>query len=175
MKKLTPNMGSAENAARRYLSHNREILCPIGADHRLSVMRDAFETSNSALSERVIKLATSGDRSARRACLEAAAKYIAKGHSLQEPLAGFIAQLLLSAAKAPIGRRGQDPRANRLRDMAIATAVLAASEDGGIHPTRNAASRDQASGCSVVAQILTEFGVKLSEGGVEKIWKRYKD
>jgi hypothetical protein len=45
----------------------------------------------------------------------------------------------------------------------------------GLKPTRNKASRGaHVSACSIVAEVLADLKINLSEDGVEHAWKEYR-
>jgi hypothetical protein len=125
--------------------------------------------------KRIVERAKNGERYAMQACLEAAATDIAEGHNLEPSLAEFVRDYLRSGANTIGAKKGRDPRVNLMRDFVIANAVGELREEFKIPPTRNEATKDRESGCSIVVDLLKEFQVCLTEAAVERIWKRCKD
>ena len=69
-------------------------------------------------------------------------------------------------------KRGPAPELKRVRDEAIAAAILAAVRAGGIKPTRGLEQRRTPCGASIVHRLCCESRLNLSEDAVVKIWKR---
>lgn len=119
-------------------------------------------------------LATEGDVEALQACKTVAAEMIEKQYALPEPLALLVANVLRSN-KPPKPRKRGRVAVDEWRNILIASVVLAVSEAAGIPIARSPASRDLDRGrsaCSVMARILPEFGIHMSEGSIEKLWYR---
>jgi hypothetical protein len=170
------DLEAATKAARLCIALEPEVLkSDISARQRTQLLRMMARTN---APDEAVEWALAGDRMARQACMEAAAKHISEGRALPGTLANFIAAFLGSAAKKLKGKRGHDPEANIARDLRIVLAVCAAAEKGGLRPTRNDAAQDKSnaaeSACSIVARVLSEFGLHLSEGGVARIWRQHK-
>jgi hypothetical protein len=168
--------------ARRRFAENKRFLTPTGAVNILDNYRAVFRLSfldepgvPFELCKKVANRATKGERYARQACIEAAARFITDGRVLPPPLAVFISSHLLSGAQAG-GKRGRDPRVNLMRDIIIANVIINLREDFGISPTRNPDRSEKThSGCSIVTGLLQEIGLRISEDAVERIWKRCKE
>jgi hypothetical protein len=73
------------------------------------------------------------------------------------------------ACQLIVSHPGERPT-NRIRNGWI-TEAIRRTVDRGFAPTRNVATRRQASACSVVAAALNQLGVDLEERGVEDIWR----
>jgi hypothetical protein len=103
-------------------------------------------------------------------------------HREREQFPSWLSEYLIRAARGNVEvlrkafrKRGQDPYANIDRDFAIATAVRLVAELGGFKPTRNPATEEWESGCSIVAKALGDLGVRrMSERNVEAIWRASK-
>lgn len=68
-------------------------------------------------------------------------------------------------------KRGRKSVTNFTRDWLIANWVKELQRFG-FKPTRNREERKRESGCSVIAAVLSESGLNLSEEAVSKIWRR---
>ena len=122
----------------------------------------------------VCELAREGEKLAHEACLETAAKQIAKGLPvIQEPLAAYVAEFLKTGGSNRRSRRGRT-RENAPRDTVIWFLIDNLYRERGISPTRNETRDGLDSGCSILAQVLQESGIDISEDGVQKIWQRRK-
>jgi hypothetical protein len=88
------------------------------------------------------------------------------GASLSGPVRNWLYRLIRERPNVPRRRRRKGQR-----DAIIANVVAHISNEYGLAPTRNRASR-QASACSVVSEVLAELGIHLDEIGVEDVWRR---
>jgi hypothetical protein len=113
----------------------------------------------------VIAKAVAGDVEADTALREVARRKLHEG--LPPNLARYVASLLAADYKAP-DRRGHPP--NHARDLFI-HATVETVKAHGFDVTRNTATREHESACSIVATALAELGVVLSEKSIERIWK----
>jgi hypothetical protein len=86
----------------------------------------------------------------------------------------YLLRLLNEDATKRPPRRGRPD--NGSRDFWIAQAVARLVETHELTPTRNREPdphcQPPASACAIVARVLAELGVELSETGVETIWSR---
>ena len=119
---------------------------------------------------RAIELAKSGDLDARKSVHLAISGYV-KGSDIPEPLQEYLVELLW-AQNTP-GKPGTVPHKNYLRNSYIKQAVRAAM-DYGFERTRNRepSARSQSntfSACSIVADILREKNIPMTERTVEDI------
>lgn len=87
----------------------------------------------------------------------------------------YLLRLLDEAAAKKPPRRGRRAT-NGSRDFWIAQAVARLVETHGLTPTRNREPYPNGlpptSACAIIARVLAELGVELSERGVEIIWER---
>ena len=60
----------------------------------------------------------------------------------------------------------------RCRDQCIRVAVFLVTEQHRFHPTRNALTRNKITACGIVASVLGEFGVRLSERSIVRIYQK---
>jgi hypothetical protein len=78
---------------------------------------------------------------------------------------------LLSDKPPKLPKKGRRP--NEQRDFWIVQMVARLVHAYHLAPTRNRESATQMlTACGIVAQVLSEFGVALSEVGVETVWSR---
>ena len=113
----------------------------------------------------LIEAAEQGDPIAKQAVHHAIMWYVSHGDPVPERLRNYLAELLVQHNYGPKKRAGHK---NYLRDQLIRHAVKAVCGHG-FNPTRNPASADHPSGCSIVRDVLSEFGVNLSEKTIEEI------
>ena len=100
-----------------------------------------------------------------------AAEFLKRGETMPKALQDYIVEVLctpLLPSKFTTLRGG---RASR--DLSIAATVEEIAREFGLKPTRNA-SRAQVSACSIVAEVLADLKINLSEAGVEHAWKEYR-
>jgi hypothetical protein len=167
----------AKAAALFHLRCNREVF-----EKKLSTLDfDEFAARSEfpPIVDGIVAWANAGDGHAIDACLHAASEKLLNGQPLVPSLAQFLGRQLQETNKIGKRRRGQSPRKNRARDLAISVAVFAASKDKKVPATRSPASRGRSntdSACSLVRQLLEdEFHLHLTEDAIEKIWKSNKD
>jgi hypothetical protein len=101
-----------------------------------------------------------------------AAEFLKRGETMPKALQDYIVEVLcapLSPSKFVTLRGGR-----ALRDLNIASTVQEIAREFGLRPTRNRASRAHASACSIVAEVLADLKINLSEAGVEHAWKEYR-
>jgi hypothetical protein len=101
-----------------------------------------------------------------------AAEFLKRGKTMPKALQDYIVEVLcapLPPSKFVTLRGGRESR-----DLSIASTVGAIEREFGLKPTRNRASRAQASACSIVAEVLADLKINLSENGVEHAWKEYR-
>ncbi len=97
------------------------------------------------------------------------------GHRLPRDVLEYLDRLVAEKQKeatAPPRKRGQRP--NTVRDHFI-LSVIGAIRRYGIAPRRGAAARAKnagESGCKIVAELLGELGINLTERGVEEVWSQ---
>jgi hypothetical protein len=97
------------------------------------------------------------------------------GHRLPRDVLEYLDRLVAEKQKeatAPPRKRGQRP--NTVRDHFI-LSVIGAIRRYGIAPRRGAAARGKnagESGCKIVAELLGELGINLTERGVEEVWSQ---
>jgi hypothetical protein len=85
-------------------------------------------------------------------------------------LSPWLADHIYSLLKdEPTAANGRKPYAFWLRDSYVAEAVNLAMK-AGLKATKNEATEDAASACSIVAEGLAGVGVNMTEGAVQKIW-----
>ena len=167
-----PDIDAGKAAARFSLGIDPDALTPDGSVRQHQELVQVL--ARQEVPDIAVEWALEGDHAAQQACLEVAAERISQGRALSGAFARYIGQFLASATKQQTRRRGRDPLANAGRDFRIALAVWVAADKGRLPPTRNEATETQ-SGCSVVAALLgAEFGLRLSEAAVAKIWRHYK-
>ena len=130
----------------------------------------SFPVYDDEKGEALIAAAMRGDGVADATLREIAAGLIRNRKILPPKLADYVIEIL--EGRAPKHRRKSR---TDLRDSHIIRAIEIAVEHG-VCATRNRASADKVdaphSGAAIVSIVLNEFGVKLSEAGVEKIWER---
>ena len=154
----------------RFVADDRGELVPIlnGCPGWVSIYDDEKGA------ELIVK-ARSGDQLAHKVLCQIAAFFIRDDCSQPPQLRTYIVDSLQSeASDPPPRRRGVDPLANESRNFRIAWAIGEVIKLG-FHPTRNRATADTQSACSVVTAALAKCGVHLSEPAVEKIWIQFAD
>jgi hypothetical protein len=107
------------------------------------------------------------------ACL--AATLIERGESLPPPLRLLVASRLREYChpmRWPLAELDDCPPME-MRDFAIAAAVFEVCHKTGLLATRNVAT-ETPSACSIVAEVLREFGFDRGENLVEKVWRQHK-
>lgn len=119
----------------------------------------------------VIEMAIAGNREADALLREFAAELLPKG--LEPNLAAYIRGQFLVDRKQP-GKGAGRPRKLEYRDAWICALVQTAQRLGPFDATRSSATAEltpeRACGCSIVADVLKEMGMSMSEKNVEKIW-----
>jgi hypothetical protein len=118
-----------------------------------------------------IRLAKSGDPEARRGIHLAIIGYVKIGEPIPKPLQEYLVELL--CRQNTPGKRGRVPNKNYLRNACIKQAVRAAM-DYRVDRTRNrepGAKSNASSACSIVADILRDMGIHMTERTVEEISK----
>ena len=101
-----------------------------------------------------------------------AAEFLKRGETMPKALQDYIVEVLcapLPPSKFTTLRGGRTSR-----DLSIATTVGEIAREFGVKPTRNRASRAPVSACSIVAEVLADLKINLSEAGVEHAWKEYR-
>jgi hypothetical protein len=116
--------------------------------------------------------ARAGDWFLDRVICAAAALMLRDGISDPE-LRLYVEKRLIEGVPS-IGKRGRgrSKRDNAHRDVIIAGRLIPPLLDHGFQPTRNAATKDTESACSIVKSALANIGIHLSEAAVEKVWKK---
>jgi len=79
---------------------------------------------------------------------------------------------VLRQSRPPLGKK-RGRRANVLRDLWIAETVARVCQYHGFLPNRRPATDSNECGSSIVAKVLAELGIKLSEKSVGRIFGRY--
>ena len=100
-----------------------------------------------------------------------AAEFLKRGETMPKALQDYIVEVLcapLPPSKFMTLRGGRTSR-----DLSIAATVEEIAREFGLKPTRNA-SRAQVSACSIVAEVLADLKINLSEDAVEHAWKEYR-
>jgi histone H3/H4 len=100
-----------------------------------------------------------------------AAEFLKRGETMPNALQDYIVEVLcapLPPSKFTTLRGGRTSR-----DLSIAATVEEIAREFGLKPTRNA-SRAQVSACSIVAEVLADLKINLSEDAVEHAWKEYR-
>jgi hypothetical protein len=182
----------AEKKARSMVYRMRELLTdPRG--HRARVMKESFDNwrknprldpnpsgSPDQAIAHFVAHAERGDPFARKACFMAAAEFLSDGIAVPPALGRYIAGYCQKAVKKPPGggKKGKSRYDNFDRDFAIETAIyLLRNTCEGLSPTRGETKRQMEQGvsaCSILADILPEIGVQISEAGLEKVWNRVR-
>jgi hypothetical protein len=102
-----------------------------------------------------------------------AAEFLKRGETMPKALQDYIVEVLcapLPPSKFTTLREGRTSR-----DHSIASTVETIAREFGLKPTRNRASRGaHVSACSIVAEVLADLKINLSEDGVEHAWKEYR-
>ena len=115
----------------------------------------------------LIEMAVAGDRAADALLREFALELLP--HGLEPNLANYIRNQFLSDRKQP-------PKTGRPRERdnrnAWICALVQTARRLGFDETRNSATERRASACSIVAAVLTEMGMPLSEKTIEGIWNK---
>jgi hypothetical protein len=176
---ISPNLDNAQKAARLFLELAQWHLEQ--SDDAAHAGRTAFETKiydqavDSVFDPKrvadAIELAKSGDPDARMGIHLAIIGYMKIGQLIPEPLQEYLIELLCQQTTP--GKRGRVPNKNFLRNAYIKQAVRAAM-DYGFDRTRNREPKsksDTFSACSIVADILREMDIRITERNVEEISK----
>ena len=116
----------------------------------------------------LIEGAKQGDLLAKRAVHNAIMLYVTRGDPVPERFRNYLFELLSLRNYGPKKKPGHK---NYLRDQSIWLAVKAVC-DCGFKQTRSPAT-DHPSGCSIVRDVLAEFGVHLSEKTIEEILEKF--
>jgi hypothetical protein len=104
------------------------------------------------------------------ACVLIVEQLLGRGEPLPAPLSEFVLDVLRQTKRRP-RRRGGSRYKLLARNFRIRMAVYIATTHG-LQPTRNEeTAADSQSGCDVVADCLTEFGIKLKPAAIAKIWE----
>ena len=101
-----------------------------------------------------------------------AAEFLKRGETMPKALQDYIVEVLcapLAPSKFTTLRGGRTSR-----DFSIAATVEKIAQEFGLRPTRNRASHAHVSACSIVAEVLADLKINLSEDGVEHVWKEYR-
>jgi hypothetical protein len=154
----------------RFVTDDRGELVPIlnGCPGWVSIYDDEKGA------ELIVK-AKGGDQLAHKVLCGIAACFIRDDCSLPPHLRKyFVVSLQSEASDPPPRRRGVDLYTNESRNFRIAWAVAEVIKLG-FRSTRNRATKDSESACSVVTAALAKCGVHLSEPAVEKIWTQFMD
>jgi hypothetical protein len=104
-----------------------------------------------------------------------AAEFLKRGETMPKALQDYIVEVL--CASLPPSKFVTMRGGRAARDLSIASTVETIAREFGLKPTRNRASRASrahASACSIVAEVLAELKINLSEDGVENAWKEYR-
>jgi hypothetical protein len=129
-----------------------------------------METLRTQLREHLLAEAVRGNRFAHEALYHAAAFLTDGGR----PSPFWLTAYLLFVAMGKPSKRGPKPRANTVRDIAIACVTYVISQRHGLKPTRNIATETE-SGCSIVAEALKRLKVaRMSEANVNTIWRHQR-
>lgn len=164
-----PNLDGAKAAARMLLADIKLLSDP--ARGRAAFTTDAVFTvaqpsdTEQKLADALVEAAEQGDPYARQATHQAVMWFITHGDPLPQRLRDYLAEILLVRDYGPRKKAGHK---NYLRDQMIRHAVKTVCNHG-FNKTRNPASENHPSGCSIVRDVLAEFGVNLSEKTIEEI------
>jgi hypothetical protein len=163
-----PNLDGAKTDARIVLTTIKQLADPERS--RAAYAEEAFLTVASSTSDPqqadiLIEAAEQGDPIAKQAVHHAIMWFVSHGDPVPEQLRNYLAEFLILRNYGPKKRAGHK---NYLRDRLIEHAVKVVCSHG-FNPTRNPASADHPSGCSIVRDVLAEFGVNLAEKTVEEI------
>jgi hypothetical protein len=164
-----PEKGRAAYATQAYLTVTAPPYDPIPADSFIAAVEPA-DILMAAVepADILIEAAKQGDPLAKKAVHEAIMLYVTHGDPVPERLRNYLFELLLRN----YGPQKKPGHKNYLRDKSIWHAVKAVC-DCGFKPTRNPATADHPSGCSIVRDVLAEFGVNLSEKTIEEILEKF--
>jgi hypothetical protein len=162
-----PNLDGARMAARVILSAIRaEDGQRAFQYHAAATVHDSrFDRTQRRETIRLIQRAKDGDRDARAAVHATLGWMVAERVLIPGPLRRYLLELL--AADGGPRKRGQSAARYFLRDQLIAHAVGAVTAYG-FAPTRNRET-EAPSACSIVKEVLVEFGQHMSERNVERI------
>jgi hypothetical protein len=174
-----PNLVGAQTAARLFLDL---VQWHLGQDDdaahagRTAFQRKIYDQAVDSVFDPkgvagAIKLAKSGDPDARAGIQLAIIGYVRIGEPIPEPLHEYLVELLCRQNRS--GKRGRVPNKNYLRNAYIKQAVRAAM-DYGFDRTRNREPMPESntvSACSIVADILRDMDIHMTERTVEEISK----
>jgi hypothetical protein len=172
-----PDIDGAKADARFLLADIKQLADPERG--RTAYATEAFLTVASSSydpqpADVLIEAAEQGDPIAKQAVHHAIVWFVAHGDPVPERLRNYLAELLILHDHGPKKRTGHK---NYLRDQFIRHSVKAVCAHG-FKPTRNEATREKTSGaaearsaCSIVQDVLKEFGVDLKEKSIEDIWR----
>ena len=162
-----PERGRAAYATQAYLTVTAPPYDPLPANSFIVAVEPgdipAIFIASVEPADILIEAAKQGDPLAKQAVHNAILLYV--GDPMPEQLQNYLFELLKLRNYGPKKRPGHK---NYLRDQSIWHAVKAVC-DCGFKPTRNPATADHPSGCSIVRDVLAEFGVHLSEKTIEEI------
>jgi hypothetical protein len=118
-----------------------------------------------------------GDKEATRTLIDEAIKYLHEpglklaSDRIEVLIKEFVVGVLEDKRRDIARKRGRKVEINTLRNRFIVHVVKGVCTYG-FEPTRNEASRNHESGCSIVAAVLAERGLNLTEGAIAKIWEK---
>jgi hypothetical protein len=101
-----------------------------------------------------------------------AAEFLKRGETMPKALQDYIVEVLRAPLPPSNFTTLRGGRASR--DLSIASTVETIAREFGLKPTRNTASRKHVSACSIVAEVLANLKINLSEDSVENAWKEYR-
>lgn len=138
---------------------SREFLC--------AQMVGAIYSGSLAMGD-AVKAALNGDTYLDRALRRIAKEAVLAGDPLPQSLREFIAAALFMEAPPSFPKSTEFNSYNR--DAAIRVLVERAVQEFGVYKYRNVATdRERHSACSLVAEALTNMGIKLEEKRVAEI------
>jgi hypothetical protein len=162
------NLDGALNDARIILHFVKRALDPnrgIEAYETDAFFKVASTHFDPASAADILDAAERGDPVARSAIHHAVAWYLINRVALPDTLRDYLVKLLVF--QGGIGTKKKPPHKNYLRDDWIRIAVRAVKAHG-FERTRNPAT-ESPSACSIVRQVLEEYGIAMSEKTVEAI------
>jgi hypothetical protein len=172
-----PNIDGAKADARVLLADIKQLADPERGRVAYAieaVLTVASSHYNPQAADVLIEAAEQGDPIAKKAVHRAIMWYVSNRDPVPDRLRDYLAEILLVRDYGPRKKAGHG---NYLRDQYIRHAVKAVCAHG-FTPTRNEATREKTSGaaevrsaCSIVQDVLKEFGVELKEKSIENIWR----
>jgi hypothetical protein len=127
----------------------------------------------SGIAEILLREAREGDPTCDQLLCNAAAIMLSTGAIVDKRLRDYIIDRLTGATR-PITKRKRGRSATNInRDNWIGGLLIPTLMQKGFSATRNAATEDAESACSIISKALKKINIKLGEKSVEAVWSKF--